>query len=70
MDGPIEPVEILWDHLLSRSPEQVREAFAGLDEAGRQAVLAHLRRMAGEPGWQPEQRASAQAALDALAAEA
>jgi hypothetical protein len=59
-------LEILWDHLLSRQPDQVREAFTGLSEDEKKDVLAHLKRMVEEPDWHPEQRASAQAALDAI----
>jgi hypothetical protein len=66
MNGPLDPLEALWDRLLSGEPELVRQAFVGLDPDERQAVLAHLERMAGEPGWQPEQRASARAALAVL----
>lgn len=56
----------LWDKLLSGAPERVRAAFASLEEGEKQAVTAHLGRMASGPGWQPEQRASAQAALGIL----
>ena len=59
-------LETLWDSLLSRQPDQVREAFSRLEGNEQKHILAHLRRMVTEPGWQPEQRASAQAALDAL----
>ena len=56
----------LWDFLLSRQPEQVRSAFLSLPENERQLVVAHLQRMASEPGWHPEQVISARAALLAL----
>jgi hypothetical protein len=59
-------LEDLWDDLLSRQPKQVRSAFAALDLSDQKMVLAHLERMARETGWQPEQRASAVAALKAL----
>ena len=62
----MDPLQILWDALLSREPERIRAAFAGLDGSAQTDVLAHLRRMALEPDWHPEQRASALAALDAL----
>jgi len=58
--------ETLWDYLLSRDQNRVRAAFAGLDPAEKKAVLEHLRRMSSEPGWHPEQRESARAALHAL----
>ena len=58
--------EDLWDSLLSRYPKRIWEAFAALDIDQQQVVLEHLERMIHEPGWQPEQRISAQAALDAI----
>ncbi len=59
-------LELLWEDLLSRQTERVRAAFAGLLPAEQKAVLAHLQRMSDEAGWHPEQRRSAQAALQAL----
>ena len=67
MTNPPNPLEIVWDALLSRQPAQVQAAYAALDPASQQVVLAHLRRMTTEPGWHPEQIQSAQAALAALA---
>lgn len=61
-----DPLERLWDALLSRQPEQVRGAFIALQAEEKKAVLAHLRNMANEPGWHPEQQLSARAALQAL----
>jgi hypothetical protein len=63
-------LEDLWDALLSRQNEQVLAAFHSLDENDKAAVITHLQRMAGEPGWLPDQRVSAQAALTALDNEA
>jgi len=65
-DKPSLEPETLWENLLSRQPERVRAAFAVLNAAEGAAVLAHLQRMAEEPGWHPEQRISAAAALEAL----
>jgi hypothetical protein len=65
-DNPEDVLETLWDRLLSRQPEQVREAFDSLAPGEQAAVRAHLERMASEPGWHPQQRASAQAALAVL----
>jgi hypothetical protein len=62
-----DPLEIFWDAILSREPARIRAAFEPLGIASRAETLAHLRRMATEPDWHPEQRKSAQAALDALA---
>lgn len=66
MDELSNSLEALWEDLLSREAERVQQAFATLGRDERQAVLAHLRVMATEPGWQPEQRLSAQAALEFL----
>lgn len=66
IDQTSSHLERLWEQLLSKEPEQIRAAFRILDPASQRAVLAHLRRMAAEEGWQPAQRLSAQAALDAL----
>jgi len=59
-------LEALWEELLSRQPELVRAAYASLNAGQQKAVYAHLERMASEPGWQPEQRRSAKAAIQAL----
>jgi hypothetical protein len=61
-----ESLEEFWDYLLSGNPERVQAAIEGLDETEKQAVIAHLRRMASEPGWQPGQRESARAALEII----
>ena len=62
----MEPLEILWDALLSREPEEIRAAYIALDEPSRLEVVTHLREMIGGEGWQPEQVTSARAALEAL----
>lgn len=59
-------LEELWERLLSREAGQVRAAFAALPPEDQKTVRAHLQRMASEPDWHPEQRLSAQAALQAL----
>lgn len=59
-------LEKLWNNLLSREAKKVKMAFANLDKESQQAILQHLTRMANEPGWHPEQRASAEAALITL----
>jgi hypothetical protein len=66
MGEDTDPLVTFWDMLLSREPGLIQQVFSGLDEVERRSILAHLERMAGEPGWQPEQRASARAALAAL----
>lgn len=59
-------VEQIWENLLSREPASVIAAFSTLDKQEQAAVLAHLRKMADEPGWHPEQRKSADVALEEL----
>ncbi len=66
MDDFIDPLEALWSSLLSRHPDTIRTAYQTLSVEEQQAVLEHLRRMASEPGWHPEQQRSAEAALHAL----
>jgi len=61
-----DEIENLWDGLLSRQPDLVQATFEGLTKEEQEAVLAHLKKMAGEAGWHPEQVKSAQAALEAL----
>jgi hypothetical protein len=56
----------LWDALLSRQEQQICAAFSSLSTTEQAAVRAHLRRMVTEPGWQLEQRRSAQIALNSL----
>jgi hypothetical protein len=61
-----EQLERLWDALLSRQPDLIKAANNSLRANDQKAVLAHLKRMISEAGWQPEQRQSAQAALEVL----
>jgi hypothetical protein len=61
--------EDLWEDILSRQPDRIQAAFAGLDRSEQANVLAHLQRMSTEEGWHPEQRQSALAAVSALADE-
>jgi hypothetical protein len=64
----MDTLEELWDGLLSREPDRILVAFATLSSVEKESVLSHLRKMAEEPGWHPEQRNSAQAALAVLQA--
>lgn len=66
MSGAPKDLEKFWDDLLSRQPGLIRATFATLDDASQKSIRTHLERMAREAGWQPEQRASAKAALKAL----
>jgi len=61
-----DPLEIIWDGLLSRNAKRIRATFDGLDAESQDVVLEHLLRMTQEAGWHPEQVMSAQAALDAI----
>ena len=66
MYTPNDPLEVIWDGLLSHEPDQIRTAFVSLDHTSQKSVLLHLNRMAREPGWFPAQQQSAQFALDIL----
>lgn len=60
-------LESFWAEILSRDPQRVTSAINSLeDEEERQAIIAHLQRMATEEGWAEPQKASARAALEAL----
>ena len=59
-------LEEFWNMILSRDKENIRRAYAALNEEGKDAVRKHLLRMAREEGWHPEQRRSARAALRVL----
>jgi hypothetical protein len=65
----MDTLETLWDELLSRRPARIHRAFNRLPPDQQQSVQAHLQRMVAEDGWHPEQRLSAQIALQALAQE-
>ena len=66
MSNTLMSVEQIWDNLLSREPGSVRAAYSTLDKEEQAAVLSHLRKMASEPGWHPEQKKSADIALEEL----
>jgi ParB-like chromosome segregation protein Spo0J len=52
-----------WEEMLSEEEVAVRRAWARLSPQERPRVLAHLRAMAEEEGWQLSQRKAAQGAL-------
>ncbi len=58
--------EYLWETLLSREPDRILLAYESLQPDQKIAILEHLQKMVSESGWQPEQRNSAQSALDAI----
>ena len=66
MNNDMNHLEKLWDDLLSRQPGPIKTAYSSLDSAGQQTVIAHLQRMVTETGWQPDQRLSAEVALQVL----
>lgn len=69
MSSENDRLEYLWDRILSGHVVKIREAFYSLDEEKQRAVLTHLQRMVAEDGWQPEQQASARAAIEVIASE-
>ncbi len=62
----LDDLETFWAALLSRQPERILAAFHTLSAEEKEAVLVHLKRMAEENGWHPQQRASARTALQVL----
>jgi hypothetical protein len=56
----------LWETLISREHDRILRAYESLQPDQKIAILEHLQKMVSESGWQPEQRNSAQAALDAI----
>jgi len=58
--------ETIWEMLLSREPERILAADKVLPADKKREVLDHLEKMVSQPGWQPGQPISAQAALDAI----
>jgi len=58
--------EEFWDHLLSRRPDQILDAYRGLSKSEQSAVRDHLIRMSNEKDWHEEQRISAKVALTTI----
>jgi hypothetical protein len=63
---PTDPLEHLWEEILSQEPPRIRRAWGELTDDEASAVLAHLTRMRDEPGWTEAQRQAASAALRVL----
>jgi hypothetical protein len=61
-----DPVDLFWESLLSREPDQIQAAWNSIDRATQEQVLRHLQDMANDEGWHPEQQTSAEAALQVL----
>jgi hypothetical protein len=61
-----DPIQELWEHLLSQDREMILSAFSSLDAAEREAVSAHLLKMSLEAGWHPLQKQAAATALEVI----
>lgn len=61
-----DPLETIWDGLLSQDPSMIKRVYNTLNSDSQNNVLLHLQRMMSEAGWLPIQRQSAQIALDVL----
>jgi len=59
-------IEKLWDDILSRNPLKIRAAFESLSDQERGDMYTHLVKMSRDDGWHPEQKISANAALDVI----
>ena len=63
---PNDPLETIWDGLLSHDPPEILRVFNTLDSDSQKVVLLHLQDMVTESGWLPVQQQSAQIALEVL----
>lgn len=61
-----DPLEIFWDAILSREPAKISAAYRSLAPQERMDTWAHLTKMITEEGWHPEQRLSAETALQTI----
>jgi hypothetical protein len=66
MTKNIEPLDQFWGDLLSRDPILIRNTFVRISKTDQGNVCRHLEKMANEKGWHPEQKKSAQVALDVI----
>ncbi|MBN2046541.1 MAG: hypothetical protein JW750_01760 [Anaerolineaceae bacterium] len=57
----------VWEYLLSRDFDVIREAYQSIPESQREAIREHLKRMLTEEDWHPEQMKSAEIALAVIA---
>lgn len=60
------PIERIWNEILSREPERIQTTFKKLPSREKVAVRAHLIKITTESGWHPPQIESAQIALKAI----
>ena len=56
----------IWTEILSRDAARIKTAYTSLSADEQKKVHAHLKKMAAEEGWHPEQVLSAQTALEAI----
>jgi hypothetical protein len=61
-------LEAFWEALLSSDPARIRPVWRSLSATEAQAVRAHLKKMAEDPGWQTVQQQAAADALRVIAA--
>jgi hypothetical protein len=66
----MDDLEQMWEALLSGDPARVRRMWSELTDDECLAVLAHLRRMRDELGWDPAQRDAAALAVEIIREQA
>jgi hypothetical protein len=66
MSSTSEQLEKIWGNLLSRERDLVLSTFRRLDPSSRKVVMDHLKEMSTGEGWHPEQKISADYALEIL----
>ena len=66
MNDQNEYLEQIWDGILSREEDRIRQTYLALDKNSRIIVLEHIKKMTSEQGWHPEQVKSAGAALEVI----
>jgi len=59
-------LEEIWENILCKDSERIRSAINSLDSADKKEIILHLEKMAHEEGWHPEQKSSAEYALNIL----
>ena len=59
-------IEALWGDLLSQEVERIKTTFNRLLPSEQEKILRHLRRMATDSDWHPNQRIAARTALQIL----
>lgn len=62
----MDDLEQMWEALLSGDPARVRRMWGELTDDECLAVLAHLKRMRDESGWDPAQRDAAALAVEII----